>query len=765
MLPMAAFCAGVIILYCSGALLAPGFGFLPVIFLSVALLLLWPQRPLLYLVLFLCGLLYASFFAVSHQNRILTSEWEGRTLSIQGFRCSLIDQAPHFQRFDFCLSGVPEGEEHTLSEAAVRLYQSAEAVPEAGRTYRLQVNLKRPHGAANPDGAPYEKYLFARGIVATGQVLQMQVETQVPMSVWQSATMQVMVWQQWIAERLDRDLHPFDQHGVLRALLTGDRSGIDPALNQVFNLTGVQHLLAISGLHVVIVVGWLWYLTRRISHGVWLVVGFGFVYVLLTGFVESAQRAWLMVVLGYAMLSGRADWSLFRLWLLALVLVLLWHPLATLLIGTWLSFVAVLILFLLLRVRPVRGDDFGWLLQAQLLLMLAMLPIYQHFSLHLGGISLLANLLAIPLVSLLLLPLTMLAFGVSLLSPELAFYLYWLANETTYFLLEFLRAISIAVLPVWPDRPFWLWLLALLMGATLLLPLWRQTVWLFVPVLALFMFYPSQQSGIEDERFVVLDAGQGLAIVMQMQDGVWLYDVGPSLDGMSTAQQVIVPYLQQRSVHRAVTGLIVSHADLDHAGGYPDLVAAFDVKHLWLGDAARMQQLYQPHRAQSCQAGMRFEGATYTLEALYPLPESRPKSSNNHSCVVRLTWRGQRFLLMGDLESEAEMELVRHYKSELKADVLIAGHHGSNNATRHALLKFVEPDYVVFASGYRNRFGHPHADVLRRTEAAGAKALQTAHLGAISFAINKGSDSLAYEVVRDVGAPFWVARPDQHEQR
>lgn len=761
---MAAFCAGVIILYCSGALLAPGFGFLPVIFLSFALLLFWPKRPLLYLILCLCGLHYASLFAASHQSRILSSEWEGRTLSIQGFRCSLIDQSPHFLRFDFCLSGVPEGEAHTLSEGVVRLYQNMAAVPEAGHTYQLQVSLKRPHGAANPDGAPYEKYLFGRGIVATGQVLQRQAAPQVPLSAWQSATLQVMVWQQWIAERLDRDLHPFDQRGVLRALLTGDRSGIDPALNQVFNLTGVQHLLAISGLHVVIVVGWVWYLTRPIRHGVWLVVGVGFIYVLLTGFVESAQRAWLMVVLGYAVLSGRADWSLFRLWLLALMLVLLWHPLATLLIGTWLSFVAVLILFLLLRVRPVRGDDFGWLLQAQLLLMLAMMPIYQHFSLHLGGISLLANLLAIPLVSLLLLPLTMLAFGMSLISTELAFYLYWLANETAYFLLEFLSALSIAVLPVWPDRPFWLWCLAMGMAVTLLLPLCRQAIWLFVPVLALFMFYPSQQAGIEDERFVVLDSGQGLAIVMQMQDGVWLYDVGPSLDGMSTAQQVIVPYLQQRSVHRALTGLIVSHADLDHAGGYPDLVAAFDVKHLWLGDEARMQHLYQPFLAERCQAGMHFQGATYQLDVLYPLPDSRPKSSNNHSCVVRLTWRGQRFLLMGDLEGEAEMELVRHYQAELKADVLIAGHHGSNNATRFALLKFVEPDYVVFASGYRNRFGHPHADVLHRVEAAGAKALQTAHLGAISFTIHAGSDALTYEVVRDDDAPFWVARPGQPDQ-
>lgn len=764
MLPVAAFCAGVIILYCSGTLLAPTTGIFPVSFLLLALLVLWPKRPLLYLVLCLSGLLYASLFAVSHQVRIVPSQWEGRALSIQGFRCSLVDQSPHFKRFDFCLSGVPEGELHDLSEGVVRLYQNTDDVPEAGRAYQLQVSLKRPHGAANPDGVPYEKYLFARGIVATGQVLQLQASPQIPLTVWQSASVQVMVWQQWIADVLARDLRPFDQRGVLRALLTGDRSDIDPALNQVFNVTGVQHLLAISGLHVVIVVGWLWYLTRSFRHGVWLVVGFGFVYVLLTGFAESAQRAWLMVVLGFAVLSGRTDWSLFRLWMFSLLLVLLWQPLATLLIGTWLSFIAVLILLVLLRARPVRGDDFGWLLQAQLMLMLVMMPIYQHFSLHLGGISLLANMLAIPLVSLLLLPLVMLAFAVSLFSSDLAFYLYWLANETTYFLLEFLRAISVAVFPVWLDRPFWLWLLAMLMGATLLLPIWRQTVWLFLPVLVLFMLYPSRNLGVKDERFVVLDAGQGLAIVMQMQEGIWLYDVGPSLDGMSTAQQVIVPYLQKRSVHAAVTGLIVSHADLDHAGGYPDLVSAFDVKTIWLGDAQRMQRLYQPHEAQTCRAGMSFQGEAYALEVLYPLPESTPKSSNNHSCVVRFTWHGKRFLLMGDLEGEAEMELVRQYKHELKADVLIAGHHGSNNATRFALLKFVEPDYVVFASGYRNRFGHPHPDVLGRVEAAGAVALQTAHFGAISFAFDDDSGALTYEVVRDDTAPFWVSRPGSEVQ-
>ena len=152
---------------------------------------------------------------------------------------------------------------------------------------------------------------------------------------------------------------------------------------------------------------------------------------------------------------------------------------------------------------------------------------------------------------------------------------------------------------------------------------------------------------------------------------------------------------------------------------------------------------------------MRWERGELLIEVLYPARIPKSASSNNHSCVLRVTLSDKVFLLMGDLESDAEMSLVRDMKADLKADVLIAGHHGSKNATSYALLKHVQPDTVVVSAGYRNRFGHPHEDVISRVKAFDAALFNTAGDGALRFTLGNGE--IKIERARTLRGAFWLA--------
>ncbi len=746
---LAAFSAGVIILYWAGELLAPAL-------ILVALLgyFLCPGRGSLFLLLLLLGWCFASQQARGQLERILPSQWEGVEVSQTGYRCSLLQSNPHFLGFDVCL--LPE--EGVLQDpwrsGKVRVYLAladASAVPTVGVRYLWRLRLQRPHGLANPDGAPFERYLFGRAYVATGRALGFATQAQpLPWSV--RAASKLLSVRETLAQRLDFLLAQRTHAGILRALALGDRSRIDAPTQRLLTETGVQHLLAISGLHVGIVCAWLWYFLQRRRGAICIIALLSMSYVALTGFAESAQRAWLMGVLVYWVLSGRGTLNPTAIWLLALVGVLVWHPLATLGMGFWFSFAAVgVVLLVLSLLSNARSQPWFALLMIQLILAVALLPLYQHFGVPSNGIALMANLLAIPLVSLLILPLVLLAVIAASFHLSIGRALFMLADGAAELLLSLLEALSQFPLSLPLNQPIWVMAGASLLVLALLLVPRKPWLLALLPPLVL-MLTVSRQAPLP-EQFLVFDSGQGLALALQSGDDVWLYDLGPAHARGSVLESVIRPYFLRRQTRLAATGVIVSHGDLDHAGGLAELWRHFAVEQLWVGEPDRIP-LAMSSSAETCRAGMDYVGEGYRLSVLYPFSGYEPDTANNHSCVVMLHWAGHRFLLMGDVEGEGERALARRYGAALQADVLVAGHHGSNNATRWALLKQVAPRYVVFSAGYRNRFNHPHPAVLKRVREFGAEPLLTAQRGALSF--TSQHETLQVQAVRQSSAAFWM---------
>ena len=281
----------------------------------------------------------------------------------------------------------------------------------------------------------------------------------------------------------------------------------------------------------------------------------------------------------------------------------------------------------------------------------------------------------------------------------------------------------------------------------------------------LYFYFPPTIKA-ERNQLIIFDAGQGLALGIRSGESIWLYDTGAAYEKSSVVQRVVLPYLRAHNLIYAAQGLIVSHGDWDHAGGLSDLLSSIDVNYFWSGEAERLVDVNH-QKPRPCIESMSWRSDTMTIEVLYPLKvplDNGRKSSNNHSCVVRITIDGFRFLLMGDLESEAELELVRYYRDRLKSDVLIAGHHGSSNASSYALLKHVQPDYMVFSAGYRNRFGHPHSKVVGRAKHFTQKIYNTAMTGALTFNIEalKGSRAggldINVEGIREGQLPFWILK-------
>jgi competence protein ComEC len=235
----------------------------------------------------------------------------------------------------------------------------------------------------------------------------------------------------------------------------------------------------------------------------------------------------------------------------------------------------------------------------------------------------------------------------------------------------------------------------------------------------------------ETSELMVFDVGQGLALAIKTKGEIWLYDTGPAFDKSSSTRNIIMPYLRRSQKSSQLAGLIVSHGDADHSGDLTSLYDEFKPSFAVSGQPGRLEI----KGFELCKAGMHWTQNDFLVEILYPFPdlELSQASSNNHSCVVRLSLFGKVFLIMGDLESDAELSLVKRYRDELKADVLIAGHHGAAKGSSFALLKHIKPEHIVFSTGYLNKFGHPSTVVLERVSAFGASIFNTSETGAISF--------------------------------
>jgi len=662
---------------------------------------------------------------------------------------------------------------------------------QAGERWRLRVRLKAPHGHMNPRGFDYELWLWEQGIHATGHVrtrakdpppVRLGRTWMHPIEGWRQ-TVRDRLLTHLAGPGTDADAAK--RAGVLAALVLGDQAAIDRSDWDVFRATGVAHLMSISGLHVTMfawlaaaLVGWAW--RRSALWGVsgptkWPAVHVGAVaglflagfYALFSGWGLPAQRTLLMLGVVVVLRVSARHWHGALVWLMACAVVLAWDPWALLQPGFWLSFVAVGVLMASdpYGQRPAadapeggasnaptwrdgaKAHAFwhrfgawvysGWLagvwpklgslLREQAKITLALAPLTLLFFGQVSLVGLLANVLAIPWVTLVITPLALLG----VMNPGFWDLASW-ALQPLSVLLAWLSAWPLA--SVSSAMPPWSLALLALTGAwglVLRMPLsWKL---LCLPLLWPVLFWSPPRPVHGQFELLAADVGQGNAVLVRTAKHSLLYDAGPRYSAESDAgHRVLVPLLAQMGERLAV--LMLSHRDSDHTGGAAAVLAMQPQAALWssLEDEHPLHAL-RPGWTR-CHAGQSWVWDGVVFEVLHPPPSAlQPKKPkpNEVSCVLRIGTPQGSALLAGDIEARQEWSLVNLGLSPV--DVLLAPHHGSKTSSSQPFLQALQPRIVLVQAGYRNRFGHPAPEVVARYAQQGSQLVESTRCGAATW--------------------------------
>lgn len=720
----------------------------------------------------------------------LPREWEGRDIELVG----VIDELPQSDnqgvRFAFAVEhvltvGAPVPPRIALGwyKASVKELQG-EPLPtlHAGERWQLTVRLKRPHGYANPGGFDVEAWLLENNLRATGSVRGDEPNRRLAANAGRFID-HINQLRDQLRERMQRALAGQRYGGVLIALAIGDQRAISEADWSLFNATAVSHLLSISGAHVTLFATWVawlvfsvWRRSPRLvaklpaqQAAALTAASIALAYATLAGFEVPAQRTCYMLLAGATALMLRRSLSLWLILIWALVVVLLIDPWAGLAVGFWFSFMAVAFLIYITAGRVGQRSRWRMLLMTQAAVTLGLAPISIALFQQVSLVGPIANAVAIPLITMLVVPLTLLW----LVLPVDA--LLTVAHQLIVWLTLGLQWLMALPSPVWAQHapPLWTVGLALLGSLILLAPRgwphrWLGALW----CLPLFVIAP-QRPATGEFSLAVLDIGQGTAAVVQTANHTLVYDTGPRwTDAADAGSRLIAPYLRA-SGSSQIHGLVVSHLDIDHSGGARSLLNSVPVD--WMLTSVFADSDIVKTATQrgvlplACAAGQSWNWDGVQFDVLHPELENYREASiktNDRSCVIKVSSKNFSALLTADVEARSETALVNRYaiNSEmLRSDVLLMPHHGSMTSSTPQFIDAVAPKLAIINAGYRNRFGHPREAVLARYASRNIPILRTDWHGAVILSSDHALEQT--EKTREVRQRYWVDRPDRSDAR
>lgn len=795
-----------------------------------------------------CGLgfYHAAWQAEQRLAVSLPDEWQGRDIEVIGVVAELPRRYERGLRFAFdveqVVTRVP-GQKFSVPQAGVpehvylSTYSDSKAKPlalKAGERWRLTLRLKQPHGSSNPHGFDFEAWALERNLRAVGYVHNKGNNERLD-ALAAGFGYRIETWREAVRDKFDATLGDAPYSGVLSALTIGDQNSIPPPQWQVFTRTGVNHLMSISGLHITMLASlafaaayWLWRRSTRLilflparkaAALAALLTAIG--YALLSGFAVPAQRTVFMIGAVAVALWLNRNFSLGQILSIALLGVLVPDPWAVMSAGFWLSFGAVA---LILYVTAYRIGNSHWQREGDgdavgrppavsippslrlgadclpLVHFLRVLAEYAHvqWAMTIGLTPLLlglfqqaslvaplANAVAIPLVSLIVVPLALLGAVLPLEAPL------WLAHFVMKGVMQFLEWLNALPQAVWAQHapPAWSIVAAMLGALWILLPRGFPARWLGW-LLLLPMFLNTPEPPAQDSlRLIVFDVGQGLAVAAQTRQHALLYDTGPDFSGEAdSGNRILIPSLRALGIGK-LDGLILSHDDTDHTGGAASIMRAMPVG--WILSSLSIDrlktvraELVEAHlsfdklrtnglqaalaqiKNQRCHDGESWNWDGVQFEILHPAKNSdsaKKTHDNDQSCVLRISIGEHSVLLAGDIEKDSEMRLLRLHADKLPSSLLVAPHHGSKSSSSLNFVAATLPDYVVFTAGYRNRFGHPKEEVLQRYADSGAELLRSDEDGAILIEMN--AQGLQVERYRRTHRRYWTHLPQPDRNR
>lgn len=681
---------------------------------------------------------------------------EGQDLLVRGYVASFPYAAAGDSQF---LLDVVEPRRGVPPRIRLVWYRAAHS-PRAGELWQLVVRLKRRNGFANPGGADHEAQLFREGTGATGYVRDDARNARLaPPSLRYAVTRS----RGWISTSIREAVHDNQALGVLQGLAVGDTQAMLPEQWRVFAATGTTHLMAISGLHISMVAtlaAWLGGAIVRLRcaqargwnamHGQ-VVAGItgALLYSTLAGLSVPTQRTLLMLVIYFAGRWYRRQLAVTQALGLSLIGVLLIDPFAPLAPGAWLSFGAVAVILLAVAGRVRRDGPIASFARVQLAVTIGLVP---ALLIAFGSVSLIspvANVVAIPLFTLVLVPTVLLGACAASLWLPAGEWILALPAQVLHWTWPLLQWLAHCPLALWhfPELQIPA-LVALIVGVLLLVapgmwPTRLAGVLLCLPV----ALHRVPGPAVGNFEVAMLDVGQGLAVVVRTQAHVLVYDAGPAFPtGRDAGELAVLPYLRYRGVRR-VDALVVSHGDLDHRGGANSVLAGVPVARVLAGPSVR--PLSRP--GMPCRRGQRWIWDGVQFEMLHPARAARA-SDNDSSCVLRVYSSAGSLLLAGDVEAVAESEIVA--VGLARTSVVAVPHHGSRTSSTAQFVAAAHPTLALVSAGYRNRWGLPRREVAERWRAAGARVLTTADSGAIEITFVAGRPPLAREY-RQTRRRYW----------
>ena len=629
-----------------------------------------------------------------------------------------------------------------------------------GETWRMQVELRPPWGRINFSGNDRERWLFSQGIGALGIVRGGERIRQSIGGIpdWQA-------WRQSIRDRIASAVPDQTERSIVAALAVADQSGLPSAARETLTRTGTSHLLAISGLNIGLAALFGFWLLRLATSAIPLrwVAGKSYTVCILGGFALAVVHAGLadlgasvlraLIMLGVcvvALLYRRGLHPATALtWGLALVVLV--DPLSVLGAGLWLSFIAVgVLLFLVSQQTSGKGVGAGNLFRAQLAIMLVLLPMGAWWFQMTSVSGLLANLVAVPWVSFVVVPVTLTGILLMPASEWLSGMAFLVAGKTSGWLFQLLHWFSNLQWSAFdlPHPELWLAVVATIGGVLLLMVNGLRQRWLAI-LMFLPLFITEQPPAHGEMRIDVLDVGQGTAVMVTSKEHLLLYDSGPGNgEDFDLVQQVLIPAVV-RSPHGEPSRVLISHGDLDHAGGLDSLRGRFPEAEFLASLPANLPGVgacVQPD-------AWRWDGFDFRI--LHPSTHL-PYLGNDSSCVLSIRSGRVSVLLPGDISSVVEARLVDHGLQQ--HTVLVAPHHGSKSSSSPSFIEAVSPDVAIATTGAGNRFGFPRPEVKGRYQEADVPLWATGDCGAVRLSLSKDGMIHAQSARRFRAAPWrWPA--------
>jgi competence protein ComEC len=685
-----------------------------------------------FLLLLAAAFLWSSALLHHHLSHRLLDSFDNRILLLSGVIADIPQLYP--DRVSLYLEDLQiEAYPAAMPRLARFNWYQNERVPRAGERWQFVVKIRQPRGMLNPAGFDYEAWQFARAIDASGYIR----ESTRNLRLDPAPAHDLNYWRSGLAANIDRDCAQCRQRGLIKALALGFRGDISTENRSLLQHSGTAHLLAISGLHIGMVSvmfyllgGYCWRLgiyrcglNRRTLASLCALLA-AVAYAALAGFSLPTLRALLMFAVVLVALQLKSKINLLQALALALALILLVDPLAVGSISLWLSFGALMVIGFMQFRFPAKMN--GWrqllVLQGYFIVLFAPLGVLFFGQLNLAGLP--ANLVAIPLLSFVILPLVLMACLLSSLGLIGASLLFSIADQALGFLLDYLAWLLGSGLHSQAVNTYPAILLLVVLAAVVILLSPRLAGLRAIAALILATLLLWQPARLEHGDYELLVR--------------LLYDFGPGGErSYNAAEAALLPAMRRSGIDSADL-YVVSHVDNDHSGGLYSFLGNYPPSRLLSGTPRELQAKFKlSHRVRSCHGypDWRWDGVLFRfLET-----ESTPgDSTNNRSCILQVVGH-QRALLPGDIEIEQETRLVDTYGDRLAADVLLAPHHGSGTSSSGPFLQRVNPAHVIFTLARNNRWDFPAEQVVARYLALGSRLHRSDRDGAVTITSRNGA--------------------------